>query len=96
MGVRVHRMQTELLLASAVRAPRNITAPHQGGWLRRGLPSQRPLLPARGERVDLQLWAATTFCLLLRVSQVTSSFLRVSLLLFNSFQPADGTKKITF
>lgn len=89
MGVRVHRMQTELLLASAVRAPRNIMAPHQGGWLRRGL-------PAHGERVDLQLWAATTFCLLLRVSQVTSSFLRVSLLLFNSFQPADGTKKITF
>lgn len=38
-------------------------------------------------------WAATTSSLLLSVSLVMSFFLRFSLLLFSSFQPADGTKK---
>lgn len=66
------------------------------GWLRSALPSQGPCLHAHGAEMFLQCWAAALPHLLLSFSLVMSFSLSVlQLLLFCSFQPADGTKKIT-
>ena len=96
-GMYVHHLQAELLLAGTGLCVHPVISQHFEKVCGSEEGSQWSLLTAHGDEVDLQQWIATISCLLLSVSLVMSFFLRFSLLLlFSSFQPADGTKKITF